>query len=206
MMTLLGLHRIEAAGGTSPYSIRSMTDTLLKDNHWASNIGDIGLLLWLCALTNPERLEYVVENFHVTEALRRTGDRKTTELAWFLSGLSRYRMVKGRRLCDLTDQAMETYCLLKDNQTQQGLFGHSPRKGSMSGFVRGHIGCFADQIYPIYALAKAAQAFGIVKAATRALDCATILCRLQGPLGQWWWHYDSGMGQVVGRYPVYSVH
>jgi hypothetical protein len=32
------------------------------------------------------------------------------------------------------------------------------------------------------------------------------MCQLQGPKGQWWWHYDGRTGQVVERYPVYSVH
>ena len=39
-----------------------------------------------------------------------------------------------------------------------------------------------------------------------ASACADGICRVQGPLGQWWWHYDSKTGEVVGKYPVYSVH
>lgn len=29
---------------------------------------------------------------------------------------------------------------------------------------------------------------------------------MQGPEGQWWWHYDTRDGSVVEGYPVYSVH
>ena len=25
-------------------------------------------------------------------------------------------------------------------------------------------------------------------------------------MGEWFWHYDSGSGRVVSRYPIYSVH
>ena len=32
------------------------------------------------------------------------------------------------------------------------------------------------------------------------------MCELQGPDGQWWWHFDVRTGRVVERYPVYSVH
>ena len=32
------------------------------------------------------------------------------------------------------------------------------------------------------------------------------ICRVQGPLGQWWWHYDSRVGRVASMYPVFSVH
>ena len=41
---------------------------------------------------------------------------------------------------------------------------------------------------------------------TRPHQCAATGLHLQGPLGQWWWHYDSRNSRVVGRYPVYSVH
>ena len=44
------------------------------------------------------------------------------------------------------------------------------------------------------------------EASQNAMQCASAICRLQGPLGQWWWHYDSVTGRVVERYPVYSVH
>lgn len=32
------------------------------------------------------------------------------------------------------------------------------------------------------------------------------MCELQGPMGEWSWHYDSVTGRVVSRYPVFSVH
>lgn len=32
------------------------------------------------------------------------------------------------------------------------------------------------------------------------------MCELQGPAGQWWWHFDVRTGDVLERYPVYSVH
>jgi hypothetical protein len=39
-----------------------------------------------------------------------------------------------------------------------------------------------------------------------SIACAEAICAAQGPLGQWWWHYDAKSGQAVGKYPVYSVH
>ena len=38
------------------------------------------------------------------------------------------------------------------------------------------------------------------------LTTDTVICELQGPDGQWWWHYDTRTGKVVEGYPVYSVH
>ena len=71
---------------------------------------------------------------------------------------------------------------------------------------RNRMGSFADQVYPAYAFALHSRAFGIAEARDTALACCRTLCDLQGPLGQWWWHYDASCGRVVGRYPVYSVH
>jgi hypothetical protein len=93
-----------------------------------------------------------------------------------------------------------------DNQGETGTFGHIDRKGSLAGVLRGRIGSFADQVYPVYALARFAQAYGSKEALTMASACAQGICRVQGPQGQWWWHYDSTTGKVAGKYPVYSVH
>jgi hypothetical protein len=72
--------------------------------------------------------------------------------------------------------------------------------------LRGRIGSFADQVYPILALAYFAEAFDDEGALAAARTCARAICEVQGPLGQWWWHYDAKSGRVVQRYPVYSVH
>jgi hypothetical protein len=83
------------------------------------------------------------------------------------------------------------------------------------------LGSFADQVYPIYAFAWAHRAFGsgafaasgasgasgaFAGALEIANSCAENICREQGELGQWWWHYDARTGKAVGKYPVYAVH
>jgi hypothetical protein len=205
-MTLLGLHQLEMAGVPSPFDKQAIVDTLINKSEWMDNVGDIGLLLWLCAVTFPERLEKVVSQFNVKNVLGDLRERNTMELAWFLAGVSHHALALTGRLSNLTDQAMQAFHLLRENQGERGIFGHTARTRSIRGVFRGRIGSFADQIYPIYALAKASQAYPIEKAAERALDCALTICEAQGHQGQWWWHYDSVTGQVVGRFPVYSVH
>jgi hypothetical protein len=32
------------------------------------------------------------------------------------------------------------------------------------------------------------------------------MCTMQGPEGQWWWHYDVRTGRLIEGYPVYAVH
>src|SRR5438034_137840 len=71
--------------------------------------------------------------------------------------------------------------------------------------VRGHVSCFADLVYPILALSQHGMTANDTDAISCAARAAEVLCRLQGPAGQWWWHYDYRTGQVIERYPVYAV-
>src|SRR5262249_39945411 len=71
--------------------------------------------------------------------------------------------------------------------------------------LRGRIGSFADQVYPACALSAFAKAFNNPQAKGMAVRTAQAICDRQGPLGQWWWHYDSASGSVVIHHPVYSV-
>jgi hypothetical protein len=68
------------------------------------------------------------------------------------------------------------------------------------------VGCFADQVYPIQALARLHAETGDTEALRVANQVAAGICEAQGEHGQWWWHYDARSGAVVEGYPVYSVH
>ncbi len=90
-------------------------------------------------------------------------------------------------------------------QSEHGLFPHllPPR---LLGRWRAHVGCFADQVYPIQALARLAARTGNADAMAAADRGAAHIVEVQGPAGQWWWHYDVRDGSVLEGYPVYSVH
>jgi hypothetical protein len=90
-------------------------------------------------------------------------------------------------------------------QGPSGLFPHALPATSM-GRWRAHVGCFADQVYPIQAFARLAAHSEDPVALDAANRAARRICDLQGPAGQWWWHYDARLGSVVEGYPVYSVH
>jgi hypothetical protein len=90
-------------------------------------------------------------------------------------------------------------------RASSGLFPHM-LPVSAGGWMRSHIGCFADQVYPIQALSRLHAALGDGDALSMANACATQICALQGRDGQWWWHYDTRDGSVAEGYPVYSVH
>ena len=94
---------------------------------------------------------------------------------------------------------------LLEAQGPTGVFPHALPARSL-GRLRAHVGCFADQVYPIQALARLAAADGDPVAMDAANRCAAAICAVQGSAGQWWWHYDARDGSVVERFPVYSVH
>jgi len=200
-MCLLGLHRFETrAMRSSPVETGAAFDALIRDLGWVDNIGDLGLLIGLCAVTMPERLTQVYSELDVRTALERFQQRATMEVAWFLAGLAHATLARVSELPDLPALSLKAYSMLSANQGRHGTFGHSCHA------LRGRIGSFADQVYPIYALTKFGEAFQDHPAIERARNCAEAICRAQGSLGQWWWHYDASTGKVFQRYPVYSVH
>lgn len=209
MMTLMGLKRLEESGATSPIAIGPVLNGLLANLDWLDNIGDLGVLLWLCAVVAPERLADVERRLDVENAFahsRHARQGRTMELAWFLTGLSYRKLACPEKLPDMKDVATETYRMLIKNQGEEGIFGHLATNGALASMFRGRIGSFADQVYPIYAMTRFSQAYGDKSAIERALDCTLTICEAQGSLGQWWWHYDSSTGRVAGRLPVFSVH
>jgi hypothetical protein len=128
------------------------------------------------------------------------------ELAWFLAGLAHGALAGHRNIPGFSDLARKCFDLLKENQGRNGIFGYQSRQSGIVGALRSRLGNFADQVYPIYAISKFGRAFGDSEALKIAQACAAAICEAQGPLGQWWWHYNSQTGRVVGRYPVFSVH
>ena len=208
IITLLGLHRFEALGNQSPVNIHNCFQTLLNNAKEIDNIGDLGLLIWLCALVDPEDIKQIWSGININNVLSRYRDArmgKTTELAWFLTGLSYTALSSVNNPEGLKELSFETYQTVKSNYGGKGIFGHQ-NETTLSGFIKGRIGSFADQVYPIYAFSRFSQAYNNNEASRIAQDCAEKICSHQGPFGQWWWHYDSMTGRVTGRYPVYSVH
>jgi hypothetical protein len=209
IMTLLGLRELERNGGPSPFDSAMLYRSFMSDLGWIRSAGDLGLVLWLTSAFAADEMDGLLRQQELATALERYPDARegrTMELAWFLSGLAHATEAAPRLAGPLTDLAVETYHRLEENQGEHGFFGHLNTESSMSGRLRGRIGSFADQIYPIYAMAKFAVAFHVEDPLLPAKECAKAICSAQGALGQWWWLYDSRHGRVSSRYPVYSVH
>jgi hypothetical protein len=208
LISLLGLNRYMREKEVPDINLNVAIQACIDRSKAVDNIGDVGLLLWLCANAMPEELERILYHLNIDDVLKRLSDfRKgmTMELAWFLTGMT-YSYLCNSHVADYSRNIIfETYYRLLRNQQPNGLFNHS-QNPSPVGKLRSHLASFADQVYPIYALALFGETFAEPEALNRARVCAEKICKLQGPLGQWWWHYDSRAGKTVGYYPVYSVH
>jgi hypothetical protein len=126
-------------------------------------------------------------------------------LAWLLAALCGCEAAAAGRT-ELRSLADWTYARIAANQSDAtGLFyGSAAREGWLRR--RRPLSTLSSQTYPMYALARYGQVFGVREAIARAARCADALCRLQGPAGQWWWRYNVQSGEVVETHPVYAVN
>lgn len=194
LIACLGLRRLEEAGGRPPVEPAGVLGGLLAQPERIEGAGNLGLLLWAAGPRLWHWGSGVLGREDALEAFPDWRAAKTRELAWLLDGLTECGAPEG-----LGRRVLER--LLGNFVAATGLFRHQA-----SGGLRGRVANFDDQVYPVHALARFARAYGAPEALEAALACAATLCRLQGPLGQWWWHFDAASGRVLATYPVFSVH
>jgi hypothetical protein len=125
----------------------------------------------------------------------------TMEVAWLVSGLLHTDSASFHSVLDAALRQLVSRLV-----PQTHVFRHATAAASWRPRLRGRIANFADQIYPVQALAFAAISLADRSARELAERCAQRLVATQGPLGQWWWHHDALTGCIAERYPVYSVH
>ncbi|WP_110182134.1 hypothetical protein [Nocardioides solisilvae] len=199
-MALLGLGRLgpararEVLGGTSPGEVLARAARTALDH---PDPGAVALVAWAEA-----ELSGVFDDklfCRLEEHLAAGQPLPTVDVSWMLTaatvaaGLGRTDLVTERAAARLTA-----------GRGPQGIYPHVlPSAGKPRW--RAHVGSFADQVYPLQALARA-SVHGPGEWLAAADLTAARLCDLQGEQGQWWWHYDARDGTVVERYPVYSVH
>jgi hypothetical protein len=174
--------------------------TVLVERQAASrNLGDIALVAWCAARIGHALLPEAVRR--LAEFDRRTATEYVVEAAWVVSALA-----EARARLDVEEHlAQARRRLLASVAPGSPLFPHATGPGLVKPY-RDHIACFADQVYPVQALARLHHSGDDPGALAAAEATAERICRLQGPDGQWWWHYDARTGDVVEGYPVYTVH
>ena len=201
-IVLLGLKNASAATARYILAEDSPSDVLARlgqDIDTMQDLGEIALSLWAARVWNEPWVDKAMGRLAGLEA--NLASWPTVEKAWALSALSFPSSSAGDPR--LARKIAES--LLSSFEGESGLFAHGPRRSGRS-WLCGPVTCFADQIYPIQALAYYYMASGNRAMIEPARLCAQHLCKLQGPAGQWWWHYDLRTEEVVERYPVYAVH
>ena len=193
---------------------------LLRDSRDSQDLGEVALTLWAARMFNHPAASMALDRLKAMDPV--AGQWPTVETAWSLTALvyekpteglpggdssmslhDRPKPTEGFPWGDLAGQIANR--LLASVNPRSNLFSHWPA-GSRSPWLRRHVTCFADAVYPIQALSHCYLATGRPAALTAALRCANQICSLQGPAGQWWWHYDCRTGRIIEKYPVYSVH
>jgi len=159
------------------------------------DVGAIALAVWAAAETGTYA-RHLVSRLRAEIAAGLP--LPTVDAAWALTAA-----VKANALGDTDDLVAAASALL--TRAEGPAYPHVlPASGGARW--RAHVGSFADQVYPIQALALASVLGDDRDLLARADRVAATIVAAQGPAGQWWWHYDARDGAVVERYPVYSVH
>ncbi|GAA3110234.1 hypothetical protein [Streptosporangium carneum] len=161
-----------------------------------TGVGDVALICWAAAETGHEGLPEAIRRLAEVDGRDAAAEIATVEASWAVAGLAAARDAGA----DVAEHYERARARLLAGIGAGGLYPHV--LGTTSPWYRGHVGCFADQVYPIQALARAGDADAVAVADRVAAG----ICAAQGEAGQWWWHYDSRTGAVVEGYPVYSVH
>lgn len=203
-MAALGLSRVPVEAQRAVLAGRTATDITFRAVDCALDADDPGavaLAVWAAvevAGVVPTDLLQRLRGF-----LADGRALPTVDVAWMLTAaVGAHGLTGGEEHLDLVESASG---LLRRYQGRGGTYPHVLPPSAQSRW-RAHVGSFADQVYPLQALARAGRLTGEAWMLDLANRTAAAICAAQGPAGQWWWHYDSRDGSVVERYPVYSVH
>ncbi len=157
---------------------------------------DVALLCWAAAEAGHGELPHALDRLRELDRPARPLD--VVAAAWVVTAL-----VAARPQADVEQQLAAARRRLL---AARSAAAYPHLIGGTTSWYRAHVGSFADQIYPIQALARLHRSADDPVALATAESVAATICRAQGPAGQWWWHYDARTGGVVEGYPVHSVH
>jgi len=184
-------------------SVGDLVSAVRKRAASSPDTGAIALAAWAAAEVANAPDTVLLER--IEDALSDGRPLPTVDIAWMLSAAVASLRASDGNAGHATGIAQCSRDRLLAAQGPQGIFPHADPAVSV-GRWRAHVGCFADQIYPIQSLARLAAWTNDRDALVAANRAARQICDLQGDAGQWWWHYDARDGSVVEGFPVYSVH
>jgi len=178
---------------------------ILKETEKEVHVSDLSLTLWAGVISDRDGCDSIARLLREKWSCQ-AETCNAYELAWAVQACATARRTAQYPKYGLDPIAQEARDrLLALFQPTTRLFRRHYRKGVTQAVGR-RIACFADQVYPILALSTYGSAFGDQRCIEVAGQATEEICRLQGALGQWRWHYDTIAGGVCEEYPVYSVH
>jgi hypothetical protein len=195
----LGLRHLSDADQRAVLAGNSADDLigqLAKRLDDCTSVGDVALVCWAAADAGHSELPHAVAR--LAQLDQQPGQIDVVSAAWVVSAL-----VAARGNVDVEEQLGAARRRLLAARGAAA-YPHTTRPGTP--WYRAHVGSFADQVYPIQALARLHASSADPDALAVANAVARVICGAQGAGGQWWWHYDSRTGGVVEGYPVYTVH
>jgi hypothetical protein len=204
---LIGLHRAGVNSSRVGLRLRPTIDAMSRALKRRAYPGGFGLVVWANAVWNELTFDQLVEQcgLNLDAAREFVAPLTTMETAWLLSGLIHEVKRSGNTRAHAAKEVVLAE-LLGRFRPKTGIFLHASDRAPVRHRLRKHVANFADQIYSVQALAFAAITERSKPALEASQVCAKRLVELQGPLGQWWWHYDPRTGGVAQGFPVYSVH
>lgn len=169
------------------------------------SVEDAALLLWAAVEEGYNNIPPLTEQLRILWK-EQSEKCNSLELGWILKSC----LVLIDSFPDFHSTAeiliTETKNILLNNFNKESkLFQRHTREGFKNKIGRS-ISCFADQVYPILALSHYFVKFkdeAILEVVKQATDR---ICRFQGELGQWPWHYDVLNNRICEKYPIFSVH
>jgi hypothetical protein len=161
-----------------------------------TSLGDVAMVCWAAAEVGHGELALALTRLGDLSGL--PGPRYVVDAAWAVTAL-----VAARPLVDVEEHLGHARDRLIG---ARGAVAYPHLASKDSPWFRAHVGSFADQVYPLQALARLHGSADDPAALAIANQLASTICAAQRPAGQWPWHYDSRTGSVVEDYPVYSVH
>jgi hypothetical protein len=216
VIAALGLMRLPESGSREVLGgehCEDLVGRLAKRLDDLTDRGDVALICWAAAQSGHSELPHALDRLRELDRpygldRRRGVDRQrehdraddpldVVSAAWVLTAL-----VAARSRADTERHLEFSRCRLL--AARHEVFPHLI--GGAQPWYRSHLGSFADQVYPVQALARLHASGDDPQALAVAERVAAAICRAQGVAGQWWWHYDARTGDVVEGYPVYSVH
>ena len=170
-----------------------------------TRIGDLALSLWAGIESGEDNCD------QFAQTLKRCWDEQAdscnaVELGWIVQACTIAIRQSGffeSHLRPVLDDAHKRLSRLFD--VEHNLFQRHNRTGTHEIISR-RVACFADQVYPILAMSTFGTTFDDKTSIDFAGRAVEQICRFQGDLGQWQWHYDVLGGKVCEEYPVFSVH